>query len=206
MRLVCPCCGAAASIEAWTNDANARSFMGVLTKLPREVQGLALPYIGLFRNGKRGLPWPKALRVLTELSRHMEPGTVQWDGCEVRPAPPALWARAIEAVLARSPEALGNHNYLKHTAWQLAKDLAVQAERDREVQIRRSAVERQSSEPVSAGTLAEAVVETAPRSRPRTGWTCKFFSPPHTCRGGHTGCIPNAGCETHEFKTSKERT
>ena len=63
----------------------------------------------------------------------IDAGSVQWDGREARPAPPQLWAQAMNAVLERRPTALNNHNYLRHVAWQLAEGLAARTERDRAV-------------------------------------------------------------------------
>lgn len=141
MRLTCPCCGAQVSAEAWQNDVTVRQFLAALEKLPGRVRDLALPYLGLFRRaggregsacGSRGLAWPRALRLLLDLAALVDPGTVHWEGGEERPAPPYLWADALDAVLARRPKALENHNYLRRVAWEMAERLAGQAERARE--------------------------------------------------------------------------
>lgn len=129
MRLTCPACGAIASAEAWRNETTIRQFMGRLEGLPHAVRELALPYLGLFRVGQRGLAWPRAFRLISELSALVEPGTVHWDGGEERPCPPRVWAEAIQATLARRPKALENHNYLRRVAWDLAEQLAAEAER-----------------------------------------------------------------------------
>lgn len=50
----------------------------------------------------------------------------------MRPCPPHVWAQAINAVLVRRPTELDNHNYLRHTAWSMAKDLAAASEREAE--------------------------------------------------------------------------
>lgn len=134
MRLVCPACGAAASAEAWGNDAATRRFMEALTRLPAPVQARALPYLGLFRRGEKGLAWPRAERLLASLLELVSPGRVRWEGGEDRPAPPDLWAKALDAVLDRRPQGLSNHNYLRHVAWEMASELAAREERRREAE------------------------------------------------------------------------
>lgn len=158
MRLICPACGAIWSAEAGANDASCRTFMGVLVKLPGQVRDLALPYLGLFRQGAKGLSWQRALRVIADLNTMIEAGTVQWEGGESRPAPPELWARAIDAVLSRRPTALTNHNYLRHTAWEMARGMAAEYERQRERAARGREYEeeaRDGDEPASEEDRAE---------------------------------------------------
>lgn len=133
MRLTCPSCGGSASFEAWQNDAACRSFCQVLVGLPGPVQARAVEYVGLFRPASGiGLTWKKALKILSELNEIVNTGVIQWDGGELRPAPVGVWAAAIEAVIARRPEALKNHNYLRHTAWSMAEKHAREAERRNE--------------------------------------------------------------------------
>ncbi len=137
MRLICPSCGACHSLEAWRNDPAWRQFAEALVKLPGPVQSRVLPYLGLFRKGERGLTAMRALKILDELVNLVKPGTIRWEGGEERPAPPTLWAEALDVVLDRRPQALKNHNYLRHVAWEMARGLAAKIERDREMAILR---------------------------------------------------------------------
>ena len=57
MRLICPSCGAIASAEAWQNDSHCRYFYEALVQLPPPVLSRTLPYLGLFRQGGKALPW-----------------------------------------------------------------------------------------------------------------------------------------------------
>lgn len=156
MRLVCPSCGAIASMEAWANDANWRAFAEALTKLPKDIEVRALPYLGLFRKGERGLTPPRARKLLAELLDLVASGTVRWDAGEERPAPTEVWARAMDAVLARRPQGLDNHNYLRRVAWESAKELAAQAERDRErAKLHREHVSSPGEAPASDEDRAE---------------------------------------------------
>ncbi len=132
MRLICPACGAIASLEAWRNEPAWRQFSEKLTRIPAVLQDRVIAYLGLFRQGDRGLSPTRAVRVLQGLADLVAKGTVQWEGCEERPCFPALWAEALDAVLARRPAGLKNHNYLRHVAWEMAQSGAAQAERARE--------------------------------------------------------------------------
>ncbi len=135
--MVCPGCGATGSIEAFETDANARSACAVAMQLPHQVKDMVFPYLGRFRTGTHGLAWNKVLRLLVELERLLTAPTVHWDGGEHRPCSPDLWARAMEAVLSRRPTGLTNHNYLRHTAWEMARGHAARAEGEREAERRK---------------------------------------------------------------------
>jgi hypothetical protein len=129
MRLVCPGCGTIASAEVWENDAHSRQIPPVLLKLPKAVQPYALGYLALFRKPGKVLPWRRALKLANELVDLVSSGRVSWERNEERPAPPELWAQALDAVLTREPRGLTNHNYLRHTAWSMAATLAGKEER-----------------------------------------------------------------------------
>jgi len=108
--------------------------MRALLELPLSVQSRVLEYLALFRpeGSDRGLAWKKALKLVEGLVSMIKTNRVQWEGGEDRPAPPALWGAAIDAVVERRPRALKNHNYLRHVAWSMALPGAAQAEADRE--------------------------------------------------------------------------
>lgn len=172
MRLTCPACGAAASLECWMNDATVRQVIDVVAKLPGGVAARTPAYLGLFRRGERGLSWPRALKIVVSLQALVSAGTVHWEGSEERPAPPLLWAESIDRLLAQRPEALTDHNYLRKIAWTNAKPLAVQAERDSE----RGRERRR---------IADPEPPEEPERRKRTCFACEAFRPPHGCSSGH---------------------
>jgi hypothetical protein len=149
MILVCPCCGASASIEAWANDRDWRDLMTLLPAIPAQLQAKAISYLGLWRSGKRALKPAKAAKILTDLIDLVAAGTIHWDGGETRPAPIELWAKALDAVLERRPQALTSHNYLKHTAWEMAAGLAATLEREMEKKRLHRAVNEQEETPAS---------------------------------------------------------
>jgi hypothetical protein len=149
MILTCPSCGAAASLEAWQNDADWRELIATLPAIPAQLQTRALSYLGLFRPAKRALRPARALKILVQLRDLIQIGTIHWDGCETRPAPLGLWEQALDAVIERRPKALTNHNYLRHTAWEMAASLAAQGERDREARLHYRVVDQENEEPAS---------------------------------------------------------
>lgn len=132
MRLVCPACGTTASAEVWQKDVHARQCMPLLLKLPGMVQPYVLEYVALFRKDANAIPWRRVLRILGGLVDLINAGRVSWERSEERPAPPELWAQAFEAVLARAPRGLTNHNYLRRTAFEMAAGLAAREERKTE--------------------------------------------------------------------------
>jgi hypothetical protein len=167
MILVCPSCGAAASLEAWANDRDWRELIALIPAIPAQLQSRAISYMGLFRTGKRALRPAKALKILTELRDMIGEGTIHWDGGETRPAPVELWEQALDAVIERRPKALTNHNYLKHTAWEMAAGLAARKEMDH-AKTRSREDERE--------TVSEEI-----KPRKRGCFVCESFRPPRGC-------------------------
>jgi len=134
MRLICPGCGLTASAEAWLNDTEARETMQTLTKLPPELHGQLLPYLGLFRPESRALSWKKAARLMAELSQLTGLRHVQVQGKPSRPCPPKIWAEAMGQMVERRERItrpLPNHNYLRQVAWQLADEADANGEKQR---------------------------------------------------------------------------
>jgi hypothetical protein len=114
------------------NDATIRNCLEAIIRLSSPVQIRVLHYLGLFRQGGKALPWRRALTIVKSLRDLTEQETVHWQGGETRPITADVWGRAMEATIASSPKGLKNHNYLRHVAWELATELASQAEKDRE--------------------------------------------------------------------------
>jgi len=153
MRLVCPSCGAVASMEAWQNDATFRYFAETLSKLPAPVMRSALPYLALFRKGKNALSWKRALTLVRSLKDLTDQGAVHWDVGETRPITAETWGKAMEATIGSRPHGLTNHNYLRHVAWEMAAELAGKVEADRErARQKRNAERDDAPEPISDAT------------------------------------------------------
>jgi len=159
MRLVCPSCGAMASAEAWTNDTAVRYFFEALVQLPPPVLRRALPYLGLFRQGTKALPWRRALVLVRNLKELVETGSIHWQGGETRPIDGETWGRAMEATVASGPKGLKNHNYLRHVAWEMSAELAARAEADREAARRMRRPEREERSEALSETALQAIGE-----------------------------------------------
>lgn len=148
MRLICPSCGATHSVEAWTNDPEAREALAIAAGLPREVARWALPYIALFRPEKRALTWKRARRLLEDLRDLVAAPEVQWNQKPPRPNPPAAWARALEQICAHPPKRLPleSHNYLRAIQYGIADEIDGRAEAGRDAEITRRREEEFTAE------------------------------------------------------------
>ena len=139
MRLICPSCGACHSAESWQNDPQARQCLKIIGELPHAVSIRCLSYLSLFRPaGGRGLPWAKALRLLSEIADHISQSHIQWDGKVARPNSPMAWATAMERIAERPPKSLPlkSHGYLRSIAYEVADEV------DRGAEVRRNKTER----------------------------------------------------------------
>ncbi|CAK0772489.1 conserved hypothetical protein [Gammaproteobacteria bacterium] len=103
MMLTCPCCHASYSLEALTQDEAARELLALR---PAMLPSL-LPYLTLFRSGKRSLAFDKAL-ALTKETAALCPDPVRLE---------KALAATVENLRAKREEGqhkpLKNHNYLK---------------------------------------------------------------------------------------------
>jgi len=147
--LVCPGCGGHYSADAWFNDPFARKALGIVSILPRPVAVCALPYLSLFRapDGARGITWRRACTVLSDLQNLVQTGYVQWKQLPARPATPAVWAEAMEHMIARPATLdlpLTNHNLLRKIVYDNANAA------DRKNETARNSAERRGQYPAQA--------------------------------------------------------
>jgi hypothetical protein len=137
MRLICPSCGAIASVDAWKNDEEMRAAMAVVAALPGRLPAVALSYCGLFRPMKSALAWSRVAAIARELAALVASGHVQIDTMPARPCPPAVWVAAIEDMLADRDRLrakggpMKNHNYLRRVAYSKADAVDAAAEKKR---------------------------------------------------------------------------
>ncbi len=135
--MICPSCGAVASAEAWTGNADARQCLKTVAVMPTSVSRNILPYLSLFRppyngsKGYRGLVWGRALRLAGEVATLITEPQIEWKGKPSRPIDAGLWGMAMERMVNVPPRRLPveSHGYLKSIAYDLADD----ADRAREV-------------------------------------------------------------------------
>lgn len=105
-----------------------------LLALPPEVARVVPGYLGLFRPAKNTLSWVRVRRIAGEVRALTTVGEVSKTEGN-RPCPPALWAKAMEQVLAQRETVkrpLANHNYLISIAWAMADETAARTESRRE--------------------------------------------------------------------------
>jgi hypothetical protein len=169
MILTCPACGAGVSLEAWANDKDWREFVAFFPQVPMPIQARAIAYLGLWRTGKRALKPAKALKILAGLLDLVKAGTVHWEHGETRPAPIELWAKALDAVIERRPSELNSHNYLKHTAWDMAAGLAAESEKTIHRRVAESAEDKERPD------------GEADKPKRRGCFRCESFRPPKGC-------------------------
>ena len=183
MRLICPACGAQASLETWAADAGAREALAAVCALPGPVVKYVPAYLALFRpqgNG-RALSWKRARKIVAELAALTATGHVQRGGRVARPCPASMWGQALERITQSPPHRLPltSHGYLTEIAYTLADetDRAAevarnQAERDgrRRADIARERQAAQAPEPMMTVEQMRAIreqnMERAKRSKP----------------------------------------
>ncbi len=141
MILICPCCGGAASLEAWTAQHEVKAMLAEIFGLPPEIAVLTPSYLGFFRS-KGGQPLhPARARHLTrDFSALVSVGKVVHGNGVWRPCPPAIWVQALEQLLAQRAaikRPLANHNYLRSIAYGLADKADAQREQRQEEELRR---------------------------------------------------------------------
>jgi hypothetical protein len=132
MRLKCPCCRAEFSLEAALENEAAATALAIALNL-HPAGKLIGQYLALFRPEKSGLSWGRVEKILGELLPKIQAGAVSWDGNR-RECPVAVWAEAIEAMLARRHTLslpMPNHNYLYHIAYELAGKASARVEAQR---------------------------------------------------------------------------
>jgi hypothetical protein len=148
MRLICPSCGAIASVEAWLSNADSRECLRIVAGMPSDVGRKTLPYLTLFRprvpendKGYRGLIWPRALRLALDLKRLVEEPFISWENRPARPNNPLAWSQALEQVIQRPPRRLPleTHGYLRRIAYDIADEM------DRAVEVKHNRAERDGS-------------------------------------------------------------
>lgn len=160
MRLICPACGALASLEAWLADDDSRAVVALAARLPAALGPLVVRYLGLFRPAKRGLAWDRARALLDELARAIAAGEIVRDR-RTYICTPAEWAAALEVVLDARPTLdlpLKTHGYLYEVIAAAARKRAATGEREAD---RASAPLHPSHVPAAAAAARSGPVPAA---------------------------------------------
>ncbi len=112
MKLTCPSCGAAFSIDAALNDKAARQAMAQMGRLPETLTTPVFEYLAYFRPQQQGLRWSRVAKLLEEIVELVREGFVE-QGRRIRPSP-TVWAAAIAQLGQRQVRRpLNGHGYLK---------------------------------------------------------------------------------------------
>lgn len=98
MRLTCPCCGAAYSVEVLLADRDAREAVSTAFRLPPSLSERLLRYIALFRPAERALSWARAARLMAELEAMITAAQIERNG-QCYPAPVDAWRVAIDQII-----------------------------------------------------------------------------------------------------------
>ncbi|MBF0139813.1 MAG: hypothetical protein HQL74_05985 [Magnetococcales bacterium] len=137
MRLICPCCQAVASLEAWSGNVAARGALAAIAQLPGEVVRHIPHYLALFRPASsQGISWENAHKVVMELGALIAKGTVVHTHRVARSCPPTIWAEALATMLAQAGHVkrpLKGHGYLITIAYELADKADAQREHGVEI-------------------------------------------------------------------------
>ena len=166
MRLTCPCCGAAHSIEGLLADQSAREAVIAALGLPGALGERLVRYVSLFRPRERALSWERAARLLRELNAAVSAGQIERDG-RVYPAPLDYWKLAIDQMLDQRDKLkrpLKSHGYLFEIIIGLSQKADEKHAARQEVEDERARAregERQG-QMVQAASLVESPVITTP--------------------------------------------
>ncbi|MFW2440917.1 MAG: hypothetical protein ACN4GR_16295 [Arenicellales bacterium] len=140
MMCSCPECGNRSSVTVFISDIYSRQLGKILAELPRPVGMVVLEYISLFRPAKRSLCWGRVLRLLEELSPHIQTNIV-WRNGNNRPTSTEIWAEAMQQMLDQRDtltRPLKSHGYLYEVVFRMADKQAAAAERKHEKNLRSS--------------------------------------------------------------------
>ncbi|MBF8271573.1 MAG: hypothetical protein HW380_678 [Magnetococcales bacterium] len=150
MLLMCPCCQATASLEAWSGNVAARNTLAAISRLPGVVVRHVPGYLALFRPASdHGLAWEQVQKVVAELNVLMTKGTVVYSHKVARPCTPEMWAKAMETMLAQLDKVkrpLKGHGYLITIAYELADKADADKEKRVEQERASRTVETQDQE------------------------------------------------------------
>lgn len=114
MRLSCPSCGAAMSLDVLITNDGARDAVMSAMALPAPLGKLLVQYMSLFRPAQRQLSFDRVASLLGELAPLIEAGRVTRNGRSWA-APHEYWKAAMEEILAKRDKLalpLKSHGYL----------------------------------------------------------------------------------------------
>lgn len=114
MKLVCPACGSANSLDSLIGHDGARAALAELAALSGPFAGAVLRYLALFRPAQRQLSFDRVASLLAELNPMIIEARITRNG-RTYAAPRDVWVAAIDHILAsrdRLTLPLKSHGYL----------------------------------------------------------------------------------------------
>ena len=138
MKIVCPECQSQFPLSAGLLDAEAKRFGIAMAGLDPVVGRALVQYLALHKPEKTALRLTKAAKIAEEIAALVAAGTVRRNGT-TRPAPPAVWATAMEHMVDQRGKLrlpLSGHGYLAEVVYGLADTADANAERQREAALR----------------------------------------------------------------------
>ena len=148
MRLNCPACGSAMSLDALLASEGAREAVMTALQLPAPLGKALVQYLALFRPAQRQLSFDRVNSLLGELLPMIQSGKIERNG-RLWAAPVESWRQGIEEMLAKRDKLtlpLKGHGYLLTIIVGYADKTEARAETQAE--------ERQRSGRVAASTCA----------------------------------------------------
>lgn len=134
VRVVCPACGAANSLDTLVGHEGARAAMAELAAISGPLAGAVLRYLALFRPATRQLSFDRVATLLDELKPMILEARVQRNG-RAYAAPREVWIDAIDSILAQRDRLtlpLKSHGYLLEIIAGAANKTEAAAEAKRE--------------------------------------------------------------------------
>lgn len=114
MRLSCPSCGSAMSLDTLLASEGAREAVMTALQLPAPLGKALLQYLALFRPAQRQLSFDRVNSLLSELLPMIQSGKIERNG-RLWAAPVESWRQGIEEMLAKRGSLtlpLKSHGYL----------------------------------------------------------------------------------------------
>ncbi len=127
MQMTCPTCGEPFPLAAGLAGADGQRLAELAAAMEPRLALAALEYVGLFGAKTLG----REARIMADLAALVAAGTVRREGSAPLAATPALWAQAIEQMLAQRAKLrlpLSSHGYLQAIAHALADAAAAARE------------------------------------------------------------------------------
>lgn len=171
-RISCPHCGSVFALEQALDDADARRFYELLSKLPPTLIRPYLRYLKLFKPAKQVLKWHKMLVVTQELAPMVHAAQITRNKL-LYTVPLDHWVGVMTQLVNHPPETLslplkGNGYLLSILANQADKQAAIQEEKLEQQRRNRGASGADKGlQPAAAVILPPAAVKPKEPAEPR---------------------------------------